>query len=147
MRCIPAQLMWAVDMKDVKMMQSLIESGANVNSSSRKGTTAAIFALWNEDALALQLLVDSGADLTVRYCTPRFLWHIWEQGLKFSISYSYRSHGTVRVPLPTLFRIAGSRSQAAHLSARHVSRLFLHRRDTQFGFTLLMWAVQNGDLL
>ena len=59
--------MWAADMKNVKMLRALIDLGANVNCSSRKGTTAAIFAVWNEDALALQLLVDSGADLTVRY--------------------------------------------------------------------------------
>ena len=64
--CVGAQMMWAADNKNVKMMESLVELGANVNCASRKGTTAAIFAIWNQVSLALQLLVDAGADLDVR---------------------------------------------------------------------------------
>ena len=64
--CVGAQIMWAADTKNVRMMESLIEFGANVNCASRKGTTSAIFAIWNQDSLALQILVDAGADLDVR---------------------------------------------------------------------------------
>jgi ankyrin repeat protein len=49
------------------MVEVLLTAGADVNRASRKGTTAVIFAVWKNDPATLRLLVDAGADLTVRY--------------------------------------------------------------------------------
>lgn len=58
--------MWAADESNPQVLETLIEQGAEVNLASRKGTTAAIFAVWSRDAHSLQLLAEAGADLTVR---------------------------------------------------------------------------------
>jgi len=85
------KLMWAADNKDLEVLQALVKLGADINMSTKKGTTAALLAVWpgpldkkSQNAECLKRLAENGADLGVR--------------------------------------------------------------DSQFGFTLPMWAVENDDM-
>jgi hypothetical protein len=68
------KLMWAADNKDVEILQALVDLGADINISTKKGTTAALLAVWpgpldkkSQNAECLQRLAENGAELGVRY--------------------------------------------------------------------------------
>ena len=160
------KLMVAADAGDAAMVATLLACGADVNRSSRKGTTAVIFAVWRSDPATLQLLVDAGADLTVRCCTlthPTLRNTVgWCLVLRQGCAGSALLTRPARLCQPRSFRKAAPLSHLVCLlppslsfpAQRLTQSMGLTRRgcgwtlgsDSQFGYTLPMWAVQNKDM-
>jgi ankyrin repeat protein len=59
-------LMWAVSSRHLEVARTLLEAGADVNAVTDYGYTALILATWTEEARLVELLLEFGADVSMR---------------------------------------------------------------------------------
>lgn len=72
-------LIIATEMRFHSIMTSLLQNGASANIQAANGYTAAMVAIMNADAHGLRILIDNGADLSIKDSYGTSTWTMLKQ--------------------------------------------------------------------
>ena len=147
------ELMRAVENRNMKTVQYLINNGANVNLKDKFGRTVLNYAIWERDQETVQTLIDNGANVnaTDKFGRTVLNYAIWEGDQETVQTLIDKYHAKVNVKDNDGNGLL-ERVENGEVSSRAAAQ-FLIDRDAEvnavvdeYGTTELMRAVENRNM-
>jgi ankyrin repeat protein len=142
------ELNWAAQTGDVEKVKTLIRAGADVESRSDGQHTPLMVAVYYGHYEVAKILIEAGADVNAAHSTDHtVLYHALEsyqlrpEGIQLLVDAGVNMDYT---PLRWAILYAGAKSEAPEIMAMLIEAGADVNEQTQFGFTVLMFAASIG---